>query len=166
MLIRPGNYRLNGDRDNIEYILKDKTGNWVLKEKYGFQIIDCFYFCMQDNGKRIVEVLWKKDGDYSSEKGGAIVIKDEKKLIYIDEHDKGYGFGYNEIGKDQGFVLYIRIRTGARLMWANSASNAVKCAMEISKNPDNTDELDYLLEFMQKNDDSEKVTEKQNESEG
>lgn len=148
--------KLKGKGDDLELLCKDEFGNWMLISKFPSQYIDCFYFCMLDNGKRVVEISWKEEDERLKTQVGIIVIKDTKKLIFVNADDKGYGFGYNETEKNQGFVLYMRIKTAARLMWADSGSDVVKCAMEVSNNSDKAAELDYLLEFIKGNDDNQK----------
>ncbi len=37
-----------------------------MKQKFGCQTIDCFYFCMLDNGKRVVDIFWENKGDTST----------------------------------------------------------------------------------------------------
>lgn len=94
-----------------------------------------------------------------------IIIKDEKKLIYVNAEYKGFGFGYKEKENNYGFVLYTRIKMAARLMWADSASDEIKCAVEVN-NTDNAAELDFLLEFILENNESQKITKQLQEEVG
>lgn len=146
---------LKGKGDDLELLYKDDLGNWMLGGKFPSQVIDCLYFCMLDSGKRVVEISWKEGDEHLKTQVGIIVIKDTKKLIFVNVDDKGYGFGYKDTEKNQGFVLYMRIKTAARLMWADSGSDVVKCAMEVSNSSDKVTELDYLLEFIKGNNENQ-----------
>jgi len=146
---------LKGKGDDLELLYKDDLGNWMLGGKF-LSYIDCLYFCMLDSGNRVVEISWKEGDEHLKTPVGIIVIKDKKKLIFVNADDKGHGFGYKDTEKDQGFVLYMRIKTAARLMWADSGSNVVKCAMEVSNRLDKATELDYLLEFIKGNNETQK----------
>lgn len=57
---------LNGKGDNLELLFQGNQGNWEMKQKFGCQTIDCFYFCMLDNGKRVVDIFWENKGDTST----------------------------------------------------------------------------------------------------
>ena len=138
----------NGKGGDIECFIKNESGKFAFVDAFGSQELSCFYFCLKKDGKQTAEIILRENEDCASGSSEKIFIKGKSKVIYIDKDGEGHGFGYNEADKNQSFVLYIRIGSGVKLMWANSASHRVYCAVE--SNPDNPSDSDCLIEFMQK----------------
>lgn len=142
----------NGKGERIESISAIEKGLWY-RDMAGIMPIDNLFFCLKENGRKTAEIIYRNNSNASIDSKERIFIKDMKKVIFIDKNGEGHGFGYNETGKAESFVLYIRIGGNVRLMWANSACNRVNCAVEI--NPDNPTDLDCLVEFLQGSNDIE-----------
>lgn len=136
-----------GRGDGLECIFTDEKGEILYKDKDSLVSVDCFFFCHRENGMRIAEITYRKTANCSIGSKVHIFIKNMCKVIFINENEKGYAFGYNETDKTQSFVMYIRIGGSVRLMWANSACHKVNCAVDVCVY-DNPTDLDCLIEFM------------------
>lgn len=137
-----------GKGEDIEWISNNEKGGVFYRAKGILLPVDCFFLCHRENGKRIAEIIYRKEdcSTFSTEQVFIKDIKDMQKVIFIDKNEQGHAFGYNETDKGQSFVMYIRIGRDARLMWAHSAGDRVNCAVE--ENLDNPTDLDCLIDFM------------------
>lgn len=146
----------------MDYICASEN-NWQHTSKYGITFPDCVYYCMRENGERVIESYWRrKDGEKPDVKD-KFLIKERKKMIFVLETEKAYGFGFGDNDTDRSIVLYIRTGEAALLVWSDSASNAINYVYEVNeKNPEN---LDCLVGFMVK-DGEDKGSEDRKEESG
>lgn len=130
-----------GSKDLMYLGVEDKR--WVCINGLSKKQPDYIYYCIRQNGERVIENSWNPS--CVEERKEQFVIKEEKKIIFTRELDTAYGFGFGDGNENRRMVLYIRIGRGAQLMWADSASSSINCMYTISV--ENPEELDSLIEF-------------------
>lgn len=125
---------------------------WVCFDSLGKKQPDYIYYCMRQNGERVIENVWNPSR--MENRKDRFVIKKEKKIIFAQESDTAYGFGFADGDENRSMVLYIRIGRGAQLMWVDSASSSINCMYTVSA--ENPKELDSLIEFFKTDQDDRK----------